>query len=280
MNEAYRADLHCHSIYSDGSDTPIELLHLAKKSGLQGLSITDHDTFQAYSREFFLEAEKLGIAIIPGIELSTEYFQHTIHILGYGFDLESDDLKKHVQEMQNLRNHRNHEILKKLAHLNIHISLSELEKITILDERSKSVGRPHIAQALLNQGVVTSIQEAFEKFLAEGACCYVGGFHFTPEETIQVIHKAGGKAVLAHPHVIKNASILGGLLNMPFDGLECYYGCLPAYYHFRYLKIAKSKNWIITGGSDYHGSFKPYLNLGSCWVNQETVGQLIKRDSK
>ena len=280
MNDSFRADLHCHSIFSDGSNTPLELLYLAKEAGLQGLSITDHDTVQAYSSELFQEAEKLKIMMIPGIELSSEYFQHTIHILGYGFDLNSPHLQVHLQKMQNLRNVRNHEILKKLSSLNIHISISEVEKISVLDENSKSVGRPHIAQALINVGAVQTLQEAFERYLGEGASCYVGGFHYTPEQTIEVIHKAGGKAILAHPHVIKNGSILGGLINMPFDGLECYYGCLPSYYHFRYLKIARNKNWIITGGSDYHGIYKPYLNLGSCWVNQETVTQLITRDNR
>ncbi len=268
----FRADLHCHSVCSDGSDTPLQLLELAKKSGLSGLSITDHDTIEAYSPELMESAREIGIRLLPGVELSTEFGKNTIHILGYGFDLQSSHMNYFLEEMQQRRNIRNREILKKLKEKNIIVTEIELAALVTFGMK-KTIGRPHIAQIMLKKGYVKSIQETFLSYLSEDSPCYVPGFKFTPLDAIQVIHDAKGKAILAHPHYIQKG-VLNSLLALPFDGIECYYSNLLEYQERPWVKIAKDKNWIATGGSDYHGQFKPQINLGCSWVDETTFNQL------
>lgn len=275
MSREFRADLHCHSICSDGSDDPIDLLTKAKLSHLSGLSITDHDTIAAYTPEFFGKAEALGIRVLPGVEFSSELKETTVHVLGYGFDIHSVSLLGYIEEMQRRRNDRNKFILKKLEIHKIEVSEEELRLISNVEGRNKSIGRPHIAAIMVKKGYVKSLQEAFDRYLKEGMCCYVPGFKFTPLDSIQAIHNAGGKAVLAHPHFIKNGSYIGTLLSLPFDGIECYYANLPKHQEMPWVKIAKQKGWIATGGSDYHGIFKPHISLGCSWVGESTFQQLL-----
>ena len=268
MTLEFRADLHCHSTSSDGSDTPQQLVRKAKEIGLSGLSITDHDTIEAYRPELLSEAEALGLQILTGIELSSEFGETPVHILGYGFDLHSDSLRIFLVEMQKRRNQRNRALLEKLAERNLPIAEEELLDFARHTEKKKTVGRPHIAALMVKKGYVRTLQEAFDRYLKEGGLCYVPGFKFTPQDAIDEIRKAGGKAVLAHPHFIKKGSLLRKLLEHRFDGIECYYGNLHKQLEAPWLKIAKEKNWIATGGSDYHGTFKPHISLGCSWVGE------------
>jgi hypothetical protein len=135
---------------------------------------------------------------------------------------------------------------------------------------SNSIGRPHIAMAMIKRGYVSSIQQAFQLYLGEGKPCYVPGVTYSVEETLEIIHQSKGLAIIAHPHLIKDGKILNELLNLNFDGIEGYYGRFPASAHERWLKIGARKGWIITGGSDFHGDVKPDLPLGSSWVGEET----------
>lgn len=273
MTSLFRADLHCHSLCSDGSDAPLELLLLAKKAGLSGLSITDHDTIEAYSPEILASAVELGIRLLSGVELSTEFENHTIHILGYGFDLQSQRLLSFLEEMQKRRNERNRAILKKLGCKNIIVTEEELAAL-VTSGMKKTIGRPHIASIMVKKGYVKTITEAFTSYLSESATCYVQGFKFTPSDAIQVIHESNGKAILAHPHFIQKGKLLNALLELPFDGIECYYGSLFEHQERPWVKIAKEKNWIATGGSDYHGLFRPRITLGCSWVNEATFKDL------
>lgn len=277
MIHEFRADLHCHTICSDGSDTPFEILNKAAQSGLSGLSITDHDTIEAYTPELFLHAESLGIRIMPGVEFSSEIFDNTIHVLGYGFDLTAPSLLKFIEEMQQRRNERNRAILQKLSAKNFLVTEEELLSVQQSAGVKKSLGRPHIAAVMMTKGYVKTFQEAFDLYLKEGSSCYVSGFKFTPSDVISVIHASGGKAVLAHPHFIKNGSLMGSLLSLPFDGIECHYGNLPKHQERPWIKIAKQKGWIATGGSDYHGKFKPHIALGCSWVGESIFMQLLEQ---
>lgn len=275
MTDEFRADLHCHTLCSDGSDTPLELLKKAKETGLSGLSITDHDSIEAYTPELFSAAEALGIRLLPGIELSSEHQNDTVHILGYGFDLHSSSLLSFIQEMQERRANRNRAILEKLRQKKILIEEEELQELAKNSGGKKSIGRPHIASLMIKKGYVGSMQEAFERYLKEGTCCYVPGFKFTPQDAVSAIQKGKGKAVLAHPHFIKKGKLLKSLLSLPLDGIECYYGTLHKRQEAPWVKIAKDKGWIATGGSDYHGIFKPHISLGCSWVNEPTFQQLL-----
>ena len=213
----FRADLHSHTNCSDGSDSPIEVLQKAHKIGLNGLSITDHDTTAAYTPDLFRLANEISLRLLPGVEVSSELDRLPVHILGYGFDLQSDRFKGFLQEIQTRRIERNREILERLAARNMRITEEELKKVGL-----HIIGRPHIAALLVQKGYVSSIQEAFELYLKDGACCYVLGFKVSLREVIQEIQSAKGKAVLAHPHFYKNKNFLNHLLSYPFDGVECY----------------------------------------------------------
>lgn len=273
MQNEFRADLHCHTTCSDGSDHPLALLQLAKQAGLQGLSITDHDTFDAYTPELFTEAANLGIRLLPGIEISSELEDISVHILGYGYDIHSTELKEFLVLMQKRRGERNRAILKKLADRKLPISEEELKAFAT----HRTIGRPHIAQIMVKKGYVRTIRDAFEHYLREGGLCYAPGIKYTPREVIDEIHKAKGKAVLAHPHFFKKGSFLRKLLDLPFDGLECYYSRLAKVLEVPWLKIAKERSLIATGGSDYHGELKPHISLGCSWVNEHTFELLLKR---
>ena len=276
MRAEFRADLHTHTFCSDGSDPPLALLTRAHQVGLKGLSITDHDTIDAYTKEIFLAAEELGIDLLPGVEISSELDGASVHILGYGCDIESPLLKEFLLRMQERRGERNRAILKKLAQKNMPISEEELKKFAT----QRTIGRPHIAQLMVQKGYVATTREAFDRYLGEGSSCYAPGIKYSPEEVIHQIHKVSGKAVLAHPHFFKKGSFLQRLLELPLDGLECYYGILPKAFETPWVKIAEQRGLIVTGGSDYHGHFKPQIPLGSSWVGEETFMLLKSKGAR
>jgi hypothetical protein len=145
-----------------------------------------------------------------------------------------------------------------------------------IKEHGDSVGRPHIAHVMVQKGYVGSVKEAFDRYLGEGKCCYVRGDSLTVDETIGVIHQARGKAFLAHPHLLAPSFPIHRLLEKPFDGLECRYARLLAKSAERWEKIARSKNWLESAGSDFHGSVKPDLPLGCQGVDQATFERIFE----
>lgn len=265
MNQ-FRADLHCHSICSDGTDEPKELLIKAKEMGLQGLSITDHDSIDAYTPALFEEAKTLEIELMTGVELSSEFNGSTVHVLGYHFDSNCPLFRDFITEMRRRREERNLSILQKLEKQKMKIDIDELKGIA-------TVGRPHIAALLVKKGYVNSLQEAFTKYLKDGALCSASYFRLTPTEAIQKIHEAKGKAIIAHPHFYPK-TYLKRLLNFNFDGIECHYGSFAKEVAAPFLEIAKKKDWIATGGSDYHGKVKPHLYLGASYVGRDVFEKL------
>ncbi|NGX56079.1 MAG: 5'-3' exoribonuclease [Candidatus Anoxychlamydiales bacterium] len=275
MDERY--DLHCHSTFSDGTMTSSELLHLAKEKNLNGLSITDHDTIMAYDENLLKLAKDLNLLLIPGVEISSEYKNNNVHILGYNFDIKSKPLKAFLEKVLIQRDERNDEILKKLREKNINITFDELYKYAKEKKKiSRScVGRVHIAMLMLEKKYVDNFQQAFDLYIKDGAECYVQGFKNSPKEIIDILHKAGAKASLAHPYFLKKRKLIEGILDQGFDAIEVYYARLLLKDEKRYLEMAKKKNLLITGGSDYHGSIKPYLSLGSSWINEIELNKLL-----
>lgn len=266
---SFKADLHCHSCYSDGTNTPTELIDLAIEVGLSGLSITDHDTVEGY-KEALPYAKEKNFPLLTGIEFSASYKGEPIHVLGYGIDLESEELLTLCVRHQKRRFQRNQAILIKLKKLGHSIEMEDLKAT------GKIVGRPHIALALMERGVVSSVKEAFDKLLGEGKAAYTPGEVVSVEETLETIHQAEGKAIIAHPHLIRKKSTFRKMLEYPFDGLEGYYARMPLSREREFLNIGKERKWIITGGSDYHGSVKPQAALGTSWVDEETFNVLCK----
>ena len=268
MND-FRADLHCHTTCSDGTVKPQDIIQIACDLGLQGLSITDHDTIEAY-KEALPAAQAKQFPLISGVEFSAVHRNASIHILAYSFPLSSTGIQEFCQRHNQRREQRNRAILELLAFQGMPLSQEDFSPDLFSDKSQHSIGRPHIALAMMKKGYVSSIQKAFQEYIGEGKSCYVPGNAFSIEETLEIIHQAQGLAIIAHPHLIENVGILRDLLSMNFDGIEGYYARFPRNTHARWLKIGAHKGWIITGGSDFHGEIKPNLPLGSSWVNEET----------
>ena len=269
------ADCHCHTHCSDGALSVEALLNLAHSLGLTGLSITDHDTLDAYPTALPL-AKSLGISLVSGIELSAQHRNASIHVLGYAFDLHHPALIALCEAQQNSRSERNRLIIAKLNQLKFDITLEELEAAFPF----RSLGRPHMAHLLVKKGYVPSIKLAFERYLGDKKRCYVGGFDLSVPKAIDIIREAGGFAVLAHPYVIKQRRILNELLEMPFDGIEVYYGTMHRGREQPFLAHANAQQWIVTGGSDFHGEHKSYPKLGTSFAPPETFSCFEKQFMK
>lgn len=272
----FRADLHCHTTSSDGSESAEKVIMLAKQAGLSALSITDHDTVAAYETAI-PAAKQQNIILIPGIEFSTVLQQTSVHILGYGFRVDHSAILSLCNKHTERRKNRNLEMLECLKKHGMSLEYEDLTDAIPMELAlpGRSIGRPHIAFALVKKGYVETLKEAFERYIGEGRPCFVQGASFSVDDTIDAIHQAKGIAVIAHPHLIKKTEILKELLDKNFDGIECYYGRFPATAHERWLKIAKYKNWLITGGSDFHGNAKPNQNLGCSWIGQEPFQAIL-----
>jgi len=266
-----RYDLHTHTNFSDGIASPEELLHLVKEKGLKGLSITDHDTIEAYSDDLFDLANKLELTLLPGVEISSRMHSSDLHILGYGFDLKSESLSAFLKDVQRIRRERNLQMLDKFKELGIVILESELLELG----RGNVVGRPHFASILVKRGYVKNFQLAFDYYLKDHGPAWVASPKHTPSEVVNEIHKAGGKAVIAHPFFIKKEKIVRDLLELRFDGIEGRYAKMYPSQEQKWIDIAKRKGWLVTGGSDYHGSIRPINELGSSWVGEDVISKLL-----
>ena len=249
-----------------------DLLQLAKDIGLSGLSITDHDTVAAYETALPL-AKELDLKMISGVEFSTVHQNTSVHILGYSFKLDSTPILELCKRHETRRVKRYRAMLDLLAKHQMPITEEELFSLG----QKGSIGRPHIALVMIRKGYVKTMKEAFQNFLAEGKPCYVRNDSMSVEETIDTIHRANGLAVIAHPQLIRNKSIVNELLKMNFDGIEVFYAKLPREDEKQWADIANKKNWLMTGGSDFHGNVKPDIPLGSSWVDENTFQILYDR---
>lgn len=266
------ADLHTHTTCSDGSFSPVELLHEAARLQLKGLSITDHDTLTAY-QDILPLAQALNITLLSGVEFSSLCIKTSVHVLAYGFSLKNPIILKLCEDHLIRRRQRCLEMLELLKAQNL--SLQADQPLQEALANNQLIGRPHIAAAMVRLKLVASMEEAFQRYLGEGGPCYRCATSLSTEAVIDSIHQANGLAILAHPHLIQDESLLNRLLNMPFDGVEAYYGCFNMQRNRRFLDIAQRKKWLATGGSDFHGSVKPHIALASSWTPQETFEKLL-----
>ncbi|MBS0622934.1 MAG: PHP domain-containing protein [Verrucomicrobia bacterium] len=269
---SFRADLHTHTDCSDGTVSPQELVRLAKQIGLSGLAITDHDTFEGYFHALPV-AEKEGIELLIGAEFSAAHPRGSVHILAYGFDPEHIALRELCAHHLKRRTKRNLEILERLKGYGM--SLNEEDLWAMAQREDKKVfGRPHIAQAMVKLGYASDLKEAFSRWIGDGKPAYAAPMEVSVEETLERIHLAKGFAVIAHPHLLGDSYLLSLLLKMPFDGIEGFYGKFAAGVDQRYVNMGQNLGWIITGGSDFHGSVKPQVSLGSSWVGEGVFRKL------
>lgn len=243
-----RADLHMHTTASDGTLPPAEQVAWAKEQGLAAIAITDHDTIAGWD-EAMEAGAALGIEIVPGCELSTEVEKAEVHILAYYFDRAEPAMVELLQRMRGGRRARAAETVANLHQL----GYTQISLDSILAAGGESVGRPHIAQALLEAGIVRSKQEAFERFLTSGKPAYVPRPKLTPAEAIQIIHGAGGVAVLAHPGLVKNDRVVREILALGIDGIEAYHSDHSDAQRQFYARWGLDLGLIVTGGTDSHG---------------------------
>ena len=159
------------------------------------------------------------------------------------------------------------------------LSTPDTEKELYQGKKQTVIGRPHIATLMVQKGYVKSFQEAFNRYLGEGKCCYSPGKPYSVEETLLNIKNAGGKAFAAHPHLIRSKKQLNALLELDFDGLECFYSKIPAFQEKPFLRLADRKGLLVSGGSDFHGEIKPYIDLGCSWVDKKTAEAIFRNYS-
>jgi 3',5'-nucleoside bisphosphate phosphatase len=247
---------------------------LAKGNGLQGLSITDHDNFSAYESALPF-AKQIGVEIISGVEFSAMLRKTSVHILAYSFALKNAAIINFCHQHEERRLARNTAILKALSNHALPLTLEEV--LTEVSNPRSMIGRPHIARAMIKKGYVATVQEAFRHYIGDGKPCFCQGEEFSVETTIDMIHQAGGFAVLAHPHLFKSQKTIQRLLSMPFDGMEGYYAKISNESISKWIKQAQDQGWLITAGSDFHGDLNLPTRLGSSWVGQETFNILKER---
>lgn len=261
-------DLHIHSTASDGTFSPTEIvndaLKIAGKENPVVIALTDHDTV-AGTEEFQKLASKYKkqLTAIPGVEISTDYHGIEIHVLGYNIDPTNKTLLEQLAIYRESRDERNEKIIKKLNEQGFEISIDEL----IPEKPGESIGRPHIAKLLMKKKYVSSVQEAFDKYLADGRCCYVDRLLPTPQESINLIKNSGGIPVLAHLMLYKKLdaaqkeTLVRELKEAGLIGIETYYNTYSPVEQEYVAGLAKQWGLLETGGTDFHGRNKPHISL-------------------
>lgn len=257
-------DLHTHSTASDGSDRPAELVERAASLGLEAIALTDHDTQQGVAAAQ-TEAERTGIELIPGVELSLAWDKGGMHLIVLWLAPEPGPLQDRLSGLQESRHGRNALIVGRLQRLGLDITLTEVEAIA----GGGSVGRPHIAAVLVGKGYVADIQTAFEQYLGGGRPAYLGRDRLSPAEAIGLATESGAVAVLAHPHTLgvdnrfEMAKLMEELVDAGLIGIETHYGTYLDEGRAGMEAMARRFGLVPSGGSDFHGTFKPDVMLGT-----------------
>lgn len=261
-------DLHIHSTASDGTLSPAEILKLAQKLKLRAIAITDHDTIDG-SKEALQAGIPPSVNFLTGVEISASSppsisYAGSFHILGYSIRLDDPQLNKTLAVLQQARKNRNPQIVKRLNSMGFEFSLEDVAS----EIGDGQLGRPHIARYMLKRGFVKSIDEAFRKYIAQGMPAYVDKYRVDCSRAIEIILDAGGIPVLAHPILLsfdKNETIdLFALLkDMGLKGIEVYYPENPPDMTAFYIELAQRYGLLKTGGTDFHGSLKPDIQMGS-----------------
>lgn len=255
-------DLHVHSSASDGTLSPSELVEEAQKAGLAAFALTDHDTTGGIA-EAAAAAKNTDVELIPGIELSTSYKDKEVHIVGLFIDEKNPLLSEHVLRFQNSRKNRNLEMYEKLREEGFEISKELLQEMF----PGAVLTRAHVARFLLEKGFIKSMQEAFDKYIGDGCRCFVPREKVTPGQAIELIHAAGGCAILAHPAIYhmsdqRMRELLDDCKANGLDGIEAIYSTYQPGDERYIRRLAEEYGLKISGGSDFHGSNKPHIRLG------------------
>jgi 3',5'-nucleoside bisphosphate phosphatase len=266
------ADLHLHTFFSDGTYSPEELVGHAKRHGLGALALTDHDTVEGCERAQRACAAA-GIEFIPGTELTAEQDGEEIHILGYLMDLQNPRLLAEIATFQKVRQNRVREMVSRLNQMQIPLAAEAVFTLA----NCRSPGRPHVARALVAAGHCGNLDEAFDRFLKKNRPAWVPKFKMSAADGIELIHQAGGVAVLAHPGLNRSDEVIPGMAEAGLDGIECFHTKHSTSTAEHYLELADRFELLVTGGSDCHGMSKGKPLIGTIKLPYQHVEKLKER---
>lgn len=271
-------DLHVHSNASDGTLTPSELVALAKESGLTAFALTDHDSIDGIE-EALRAGKELGMEVIPGVELSCNYNDEEIHVVGLYIDYKDAEFVEHLKNFQDLRDNRNIKMAERLCEEGFDITADALHEMF----PDAVITRAHVAKYLVATGQVKELSIVFDKYIGNGCKCFVDRPKVHPADAVKMIHRIGGVAILAHPCLCKMDrkdvyAMIEELTVAGLDGIEAIYSCNMGSDEKDFSEIAIKHNLLISGGSDFHGSNKPYIKLGigkgNMMVPEELLDQI------
>ena len=265
-------DLHLHSTFSDGRYTPTQLVEEAVAKGIGVIAITDHDSWNGVAEAQAAAARLGNIRVLTGVELGTQWENDSVHILAYHVDMGCEALHAKMDEMRFGRERRLEKMLAKLDGLGYHV------EVEACDPLNRAVGRPHVAKALVAKGYFKTVQEVFDALLHRGGPAYVPQPKLSPEEAVELIHQAGGIAVLAHPSELSDSTLPERLVStVPFDGIEVYHPSADAEAQAKWRKLALDKGLLVGGGSDFHAIPDRFpANLGIWQVHYEDVKGVVE----
>ena len=263
-------DLHTHSTFSDGVNSPAQLVDIALEQNLSALALADHDCLDGF-KELQEAGERKGVEVLSGVELSCEHRGRDLHILGYGVDVGDEPFLRMLRQFCQTREERGMKILEKLRDIGIDIA----PEVVLAKAGEGALGRPHIAEALIEAGHAADFAEVFDKYIGEDCPAYVDKYKMSPAQAVKHIHASGGLAFVAHPgFYLEEADGFNELLEEPFDGIEVLHPQHNKETRARLLQMAKDRNMLVSGGSDYHG-FKSRDAMGDPKVPYELL-EMIK----
>lgn len=266
-----KVDLHIHTTCSDGVYTPIQVVNMAKKAGLNIISITDHDNLAGIEAAIDF-GKQVDVEVISGVEISTDIEDKEVHLLGYFIDIYHDEFQKYLSFFRQERYNRACRIVKRLNNMGLSITIEDV----LAKAKNGAVGRPHIAQALLEAGYVSNFYEAFEKYIGNHCPAFERKIHVSPQSALKLISDAGGLSFIAHPGYISD-KILTSLIKFGIDGIEVIHPChSPSQINY-YRGIVNEYCLLASGGSDFHGGKRDdELNLGKYYITSSHIDTMRK----
>ena len=265
-------DLHLHSRFSDGTYAPEEVAAQAQRYGLAAIALTDHDSVEGCP-ETERACAAVGIEFIAGIELTSEQEENELHVLGYCIDTHNARLLTEIVRFQAVRQNRIREMVERLNRLRVPLSVDAVFALA----NCRAPGRPHVARALVAARLCGSLDEAFERFLKKNRPAWVPKFKMSGEKALELIHQAGGVAVLAHPGLNRTDEVIPGMVEAGIDGIECFHTKHSTATTEHYLQLADRFHLLVTGGSDCHGMSKGKPLIGTVRVPYEHLEKLKAR---
>jgi 3',5'-nucleoside bisphosphate phosphatase len=266
------ADLHLHTYFSDGTYSPEEMVSQGRRNGLAALALTDHDTVEGCARTA-LACEAAEMEFITGTELTAEQDDNELHILGYCIDTQNPKLLVEIAKFQTVRQNRIREMVARLNLVKVPLTAEAVFALA----NCRAPGRPHVARALVKAGLCSSLDEAFDRYLKKNRPAWVPKFKMSAADAIELIHQAGGAAVMAHPGLNRTDEVIPGMVEAGLDGIECFHTKHSASTAQHYLKLAERFNLLVTGGSDCHGMNKGKPLIGTVKLPYHHVENLKAR---